>query len=214
MTRILRVVCTAMLLAGLAVTTARAQDSLLRELYGQGVHAYFSSDYQRAHELLTMAIDQGTTDPRCYYFRGLAYNKLGRPDEATADFEQGAKLEAAGAAIQVDVGRSLQRVQGETRLELEQTRYTAKLAARIKDVQQKQERYEDHQRNEPRVLRQPGGEMPETVDLPATTSSDPNDPFGGGSTPPAPAPGPAPPDPGTLPPPPPPTPTTPGGGPA
>ena len=73
---------------------ARAQDAFLGQVYGHGVHAYFSGDYPRAHELMTAAIDRGMRDPRCYYFRGLSYLMLGRPQEADADFTLGAKLES------------------------------------------------------------------------------------------------------------------------
>ena len=71
----------------------RAQDALLNDLYGLGVHAYYSNDYFRAHELLTSAVEQGSQDPRVFYFRGLTYQMLGRPDEARDDFRQGAQLE-------------------------------------------------------------------------------------------------------------------------
>jgi len=109
-----------LVLVGLAVSAIRAEDSLLLELYGQGVHKYFAGDYSQAYELLTKAIDQKTADPRVYYFCGLALDKLGRPDEAKADFERGAKLEAEGNAVQIDIGQALERIQGPIRLKLEQ----------------------------------------------------------------------------------------------
>jgi Flp pilus assembly protein TadD len=99
-----------LLMLGPAVSANRAQDSLLQEMYGQGVHAYFAGKYDQAHELFSTAIDQGSQDPRCHYFRGLTYAKLGRPDEAEADYKRGAELEAGGAAVQIDVGQALQRV--------------------------------------------------------------------------------------------------------
>ncbi|MBI2479949.1 MAG: hypothetical protein HYV60_15355 [Planctomycetia bacterium] len=74
---------------------AVAQDSVLAELYGHGVHAYFAGQYQKAHEYLTTAIEQGTSDPRTFYFRGLAYTALGRPDEAKADFTRTEKASQA-----------------------------------------------------------------------------------------------------------------------
>ena len=75
------------LLAGglmcLSAASAQAQDAaVLGQMYGSGVHAYFSGDYVGAHDQLTLAADGGTVDPRCYYFRGLAYLKLGRQEEA------------------------------------------------------------------------------------------------------------------------------------
>ena len=83
-----------LLTLGPAVSTSRAQDSLLQELYGQGVHAYFAGKYDQAHELFTKAIEQGSQDPRCYYFRGFTYARLGRPDEAEADFKAGGDFES------------------------------------------------------------------------------------------------------------------------
>src|SRR5262249_22295814 len=70
-----------------------AQDAVLGQLYGSGVHAYFGQDYAKAYESLTSAIDGKTQDPRAYYFRGLALLKLGRPEAAEGDFKTGAKLE-------------------------------------------------------------------------------------------------------------------------
>jgi len=63
-----------------------AQSAVLGQMYGSGVHAYFSQDYVRAHELLTEAINAGSEDPRCYYFRGLALERMGRPEGAAEDF--------------------------------------------------------------------------------------------------------------------------------
>ena len=164
-----------LLMLGPAVSANRAQDSLLQEMYGQGVHAYFAGKYDQAHELFTTAIDQGSQDPRCYYFRGLAYAKLGRPDEADADYKRGAEFEAGGAAVQINVGQALQRVQGNLRLQLEEYRYSARLAARLKEVKEKKERYEQMQRNEPNVLRStpPPAAASEAPKPPAPDATDP-----------------------------------------
>ena len=59
--------------AGAWAGQARAQDGVLSQLYGNGVHAYFAGDFVKAHDLLSSAIAGGSRDPRCYYFRGLAY---------------------------------------------------------------------------------------------------------------------------------------------
>ena len=177
-----------LLMLGPASSTNRAQDSLLQEMYGQGVHAYFSGQLDQAHELFTAAIDQGSQDPRCYYFRGLSFAKLGRPDEAEADYRQGAELEASGAAQQINIGLALQRVQGAQRLQLEEHRYQARLAARLKEAQERKERYEQMQRNESQVLR---GETPPAGDSAPRQPPPPDatDPFAAGAgvpeTPPA-----------------------------
>jgi len=158
---------------------ARAQDPLLEELYGQGVHAYYQGEYSEAHDLLTAAIDEGSRDPRCFYFRGLAYDKLGRPDEADADFAQGAELEAKLGTQFYAVGRSLERVQGEVRLKLEAFRQVARVEARRNELQRKADRYEQFQRDEGNVLRG-NTTAPESLPtVPDNGEDDPTAPFGG-----------------------------------
>lgn len=121
--------------AALLTTAAVArEDAILAVAYGNGVHAYYAGDYQRSYEELSAAIDGGTQDPRAFYFRGLAALRLGRLDEADADFALGANAEAAGRGGWA-VGRSLERIQGEPRLQLEKHRVRARMAA----VQQRRE---------------------------------------------------------------------------
>ncbi|MBC8351220.1 MAG: tetratricopeptide repeat protein [Planctomycetes bacterium] len=162
---------------------AVAQDSVLAELYGHGVHSYFAGQYQDAHEYFTTAIDQGTRDPRTFYFRGLAYTSLGRPDEAKVDFQKGAELETNGADRVYPISHSLQRVQGKTRIAIERQRQQARLAARTRTVKASQARYEQLQDAEQRVLRDPSRPQPaaakELVGTPP--GEDPSDPFGGGT---------------------------------
>ena len=74
-------------------TLAEAQNTILSQLYGNGVHAYFSFNYTDAHRHLTSAVDGGSKDPRVFYFRALALRQLGRSEDAESDFRQGAKLE-------------------------------------------------------------------------------------------------------------------------
>ncbi len=177
--------------AVISLLTARpadvaAQDSVLAELYGHGVHAYFAGQYQDAHGYLTTAIDQGTQDPRTFYFRGLAYASLGRPDEAKADFQKGAELETRGADRVYPVSDSLQRVQGSARIAIERQRQDARLAARTRTVKASQARYEQLQGAEQQVLRNnPSRPQPtpakELVGTPP--AADASDPFGGGAQP-------------------------------
>ena len=69
------------------------EDEILNRLYGNGVHAYKRGDYVEAHRWLSEAIDSGNRDPRTRYFRGLAYLKLGRPEQASNDFDNAAERE-------------------------------------------------------------------------------------------------------------------------
>src|SRR5262245_50950232 len=105
----LLVVSFGLALGGIA---AAADDALLGQIYGTGVHAFNQGDYTGAYNSLTSAINGGTSDPRAYYFRGLTYLKLGRGDEAKADFAKGAELEVADSVNEFPVNRSLERVQG------------------------------------------------------------------------------------------------------
>ena len=105
------------------------QEGIVSQLYGNGVHAYFAGQYEEAYEFFSSAIQAGTRDPRIYYFRGLTYLKLGRPEEAQQDFVKGAELETADVNQLYPVGRALQRVQGKHRLTLEQYREEARLTA-------------------------------------------------------------------------------------
>ena len=121
-----------------------AQDAVLGQIYGNGVHAYFAEDYLRAHQLFTEAIDGHSQDPRCYYFRGLALLKLGRPQDADLDFQQGARLESSSdRARAYNVARSLERVQGSDRSRLEQCRMQARVTVLQKSENERRLRYQE-----------------------------------------------------------------------
>ena len=132
-----------------------AQGSVLAELYGQGVHDYFAGRYFDSHDALSMAIAQGSTDPRCQYFRGLCLTRLGRGDEAEEAFKAGAQLEVTSRDRVYPIGRSLQRIQGTSRLALEKHRQSARVTARLQALQVQQSRYEQMKRAEGQVLRDP-----------------------------------------------------------
>ncbi len=107
-------------------TPVFAQVSALAELYGEGVHQYFAKDYFCAEQTLTRAIDNGSQDPRVFYFRGLAREATG--GEGSFDFEEGARLEAAGKTG-VNVGQALTRIQGCLRAKIEKARRDGRLHA-------------------------------------------------------------------------------------
>jgi len=100
--------------------------------YGVGVHAYFDCDYQGSYDAMTAAIEAGTSNPRAYYYRGLAAAKLGRDSEVEADFAEGANREATTAGSMA-ISRSLERVQGADRLRLEKFRARARVAVVQRD---------------------------------------------------------------------------------
>ena len=121
-----RIICFAVCL-GLLQAPSFAQTAGYDELYGEGVHRYFSNDLNGADQLLTQVVDSGSQDPRVYYFRGLAREQLGYGGEP--DFEQGARLEAEGKRV-VDVGNALSRIQGSVRTQIEVARRDARIAVR------------------------------------------------------------------------------------
>ena len=138
----------------LETASSPAQDVVLGLKYGRGVHAYFAGDYLKAHEQLNMAIEGGSTDPRAYYFRGLAYLKLGRAPEARMDFRKGAEMESKDGNKFYNVAKSLERVQGKARVELEDYRVDARMAALAEAENVRKARYEAIEQDESRVVRQ------------------------------------------------------------
>ncbi len=109
---------------GLACGLAAAAPA---DMYGDAVSAYYARDYETATELFSELVDKQTSDPRVYYFRGLAAHAQGKADAAAADFKAGAELEASGRS-RVDIGKALERVQGPVRVEIESSRRAAKQA--------------------------------------------------------------------------------------
>jgi hypothetical protein len=164
----------AALLCGSFGTLARGQDSVLAELYGQGVHAYFAGDYSGADNAFTNAIAQGCKDPRCFYFRGLTNHRLGRTTEGNEDLKLGAVLEANSSERIYPVSDSLQRVQGRMRMQIEKQRQQARLAARSKQNQAEQARYEQMQRSDAGARTKPA---PGAVAPAIPTVPDKTDPF-------------------------------------
>lgn len=128
------------LAATVSTTTCHAQSAVLTDIYGRGVHAFNAGQFDRASEWLNMAIDNGYRDPRAYYFLGLSAAASGRQSDAESDFQKGAEIEASGA-FGNSVGQALSRVQGPTRLALEQIREKARLTALAKGNARSTARY-------------------------------------------------------------------------
>jgi hypothetical protein len=154
----LRRACAAIVaITGFGVSAA--DDPVLATAFGTGVHAYHAGDYQRAFDDLTTVVEGGASDPRAFYFRGLAALKLGRLDEAEADFATGAAREAA-AVGGWNVPRSLERIQGEDRLRLERHRSKARVALMQRRREAIVRRYTEIDAAQEGVLRR---RQPETV---------------------------------------------------
>ena len=132
-----------------------AQDAVLGQIYGKGVHAYFGQDFLKAHEQFTAAIDGHTQDPRCFYFRGLTLLKLGRPEDADLDFQRSAKLESSIDPTRAfNVARSLERVQGSEHSALEKYRLEARMAVLKKAEDERRVKYDEGLKEQRAFLQQ------------------------------------------------------------
>lgn len=165
----------------LSGTTTSAQSPVLAELYGRGVHAYFCNDLLEAHRYLSMAIDNGSRDPRAHYFRGIVNASTGRQHEAEADWQTGARLEALGE-YDLGIGRALQRVQGSMRMQMENIRQMVRLELRATQDARSKARYNDLKSAESEVLRggaaSPAPNAPPAAIPPAAEVDGANNPFG------------------------------------
>ena len=152
---------------------AEAQNAILTDLYGQGVHAYYAGKSQDAYDHFSMAINNGIQDPRAYYFRGIAACALGRQFEAESDWQQGATLEARGKIVG-SIGRSLARFQGPDRIKLEEIRTKAKLDFLAQAAMRSKARYGEIESSQGDMLRsRPLGAAPRTPP-PAPPTADEN----------------------------------------
>lgn len=116
------------LVAGLAITNSLDAQVSFETAYGNGVHHYFGGEYQKAVDSLSLAIAEDQRDPRAYYYRGLANEALGNSSEK--DFQTGAQMEVVRGGRLSLVNDALERVQGLTRITIEDTRRNALLTAR------------------------------------------------------------------------------------
>ncbi len=165
------------LFTGPLSSDAQAQNAILSEMYGRGVHAYFSNNSNDAYQFLTSAIQAGLKDPRAYYFRGLAAKNSGRQYEAEADWQAGAEIEAQSGTSPA-IGQSLSRIQGHDRLKLEEIRRKAKLDALALANVRSQQRYGEIDAAQPQEV---SGSMPRRssplAPPPPPTSADAPNPF-------------------------------------
>lgn len=129
MKRIFQIAAKGILFLGIS-TPVFAQD-IYEQYYGNGVHAYFAGNYERASELFNELIDAGSQDARVHYFRGLTQMRTqgSMIEIGMADFEHAAQLEISGKRS-ADVGKALSRIQGPTRMAIERARAKARLNAK------------------------------------------------------------------------------------
>lgn len=138
-----------------ALPTASAQSDAASELFGKGVHAYHSGDYEAALEQLTASIESDAEDPRPYYFRGLIYLMQGKEEAAHDDFRKGADVEAADGTLPKLVNLALMRVQGTPRVTIEGFRVAGRTGRRDRVQEEISRRYEQLSRSEEELLLMP-----------------------------------------------------------
>jgi len=164
-------------LAVASAPSAYGQDTVLADLYGQGVHAYYRGDFAEAYQHLDSVVEQGTDDPRVYYFRGLFNIRLGNEDMAQADFQKGAELEMDRRQV-YPVGKALARVQGGDRLMLEEARDEVRVQTYLRKQAEEKARRQSLIKAEDRVLVQPGDSPKSEIPVEVPEADD-TDPFGG-----------------------------------
>ena len=150
--RIQRILMAMTALTLVGTSGVHAQDALT-ELYGNGVHAYFAGNLDEATAFFTQAIDNGSDDPRVFYYRGVINLKQGKTDEAAADFAAGANAEADDIADFYPVSKSLQRIQGAARIQIEKARKQAVVDREAVIKARLNERYEAFKSSEADVIR-------------------------------------------------------------
>jgi tetratricopeptide (TPR) repeat protein len=107
-------------------------------LTADGTEAFLTGKHKVAVQLLDVAANNGSNDPRTYYFRGLARQELGLSDEAAADYKHAIGLELH-PANRINVDLALESVQGERRLALEKHRHEAISTARQASDKERQQ---------------------------------------------------------------------------
>lgn len=115
----LSMVAVAVLFQGTARSASAIDEKVLTAVYHEGLKSFFAGDYTQSVATLTQAIDGGSKNPSCYYFRGLAQSRLGRGAEARKDFTTGAELEGQDFNVFFNASQSLERIQGPERRVLE-----------------------------------------------------------------------------------------------
>ena len=154
--------------------SALAQQAVMDEFYGNGVHSFYDRDFFQAMNHLSVAIDGGSKDPRAYYYRGLSKMRTGDTYGAQDDMQMGAMLESADVDQFYPVSKSLERVQGAERRELERYRAMARAQARDRQLRRDAVRYEQRRRNEAQVLRSvPVGPPPAPLGVAPATAVGP-----------------------------------------
>lgn len=88
--------------------------------FSEGVAALRHNQFNRAVDLLMQAVRADARNPTYRFYLAVALRRVGRLEEARAQVAAGCKLEKSGSFV--GVGQSLERLQGEDRVWLENAR--------------------------------------------------------------------------------------------
>ena len=105
---------------------AVGQNPYVMTIYGDGVHAFFDHRHDDARQQFDKAINNGSRDPRVYYFRAMTFMQQGNVGAAENDIRTGAAFELRGLGT-FDIGMALNRIQGHHRIQFEDIRTQAML---------------------------------------------------------------------------------------
>ncbi|MCL2744295.1 MAG: hypothetical protein FWE67_10625 [Planctomycetaceae bacterium] len=123
-------------------------------LYGQGVHVFFSGKYDDAADFFRQAEKLGSQDPRVYFFMALSYLRSQKKELAEETFIKAAQLELEGQrARDYNVSDALKRIQGKERIYLESFRKLAQKDWQSRKSKLRTELYGKEQRKDEAVLK-------------------------------------------------------------
>jgi tetratricopeptide (TPR) repeat protein len=80
-----------------------------------GLRHFGGKNYLDAEKAFLSAVEADNQDARYFYYLGLTRMALGKRDDATADYQQGAVLETQGKPGRAAVSESLETIQGTPR---------------------------------------------------------------------------------------------------
>lgn len=112
-----------LILLGVCSSMVAAVEPSPEDLLNGAMNSWRSGDVEAAREQFTEIIQNGSEDPRVYYFRGILAEQQG--EKGDADFREGAELEVAMSAAS-RVNRAIEKTQGSLRAKIEKFRAAAR----------------------------------------------------------------------------------------
>lgn len=98
------------------LTGLTAKDA--EKLFGRGYQLFWAEEYGEALPLLVAASELAEEDARFWYYRSLTESALGQDKDAAGSLRQAVDLDVRASADTQAISRALERVQGETRMQI------------------------------------------------------------------------------------------------